>query len=299
MGVPSSLTRSPRKTQLAKDTNFNLNLPLLRRITESIWQIFLSQEGGKNRQKCENWGTLKPHNSKSIRHTKVDRPAKLLGPWITTWSVSLYSASRGLKTGLRKVPVWFLSILSFWGKWPLNWKFSKNTFRYVSRGHGLTCCGKIWWKSEIGKLPKSRLVLVTKSRLRSMRWAWQRPHFAPTALHLSRYKFPERRRPLTCACAPNLAWIGWGLPKLFAIRNVVRLGVRPADVNRALYRRHAAGVVNCYQQCDRRNLLLTIVVVANNRWASFFRSSDILVSVCLRLMQFDMTIIADRYLSNS
>ena len=36
--------------------------------------------------------------------------------------------------------------------WPTNqWptKFSKNRFRYISWGHGVTCRGQIWWKSAV------------------------------------------------------------------------------------------------------------------------------------------------------
>ena len=89
---------------------------------------------------------------------------------------------------------------------PINFEVSGNndpwteTFRksrpmaYISIWYGLTCCGQISWKSDVGQ--KNRLC---RNRLI--------PYFPPVSR--SRPKFPERCHPLTCACVPNLVWIGW------------------------------------------------------------------------------------------
>ena len=77
--------------------------------------------------------------------------------------------------------------------------FFENPFPYVSRGHGLTFRGQIWWKSTVGKLPKSRLVYRTEKRGAIRHQTHPSPPFCPSGPIMS--KISWTLSPLdTCMC---------------------------------------------------------------------------------------------------
>ena len=124
---------------------------------------------------------------------------KLPGLWTTTWSkqCSLGSASLGCSLGTVRVKYLFDS-LQFWGVFGANdpkREFFGNSLRYVSKGHGFTYRGQIWWKSAVGKLTKLCLVLRTKKP--GCAEFVRVPYFAPPHPGRSHPKFSERYRPLT------------------------------------------------------------------------------------------------------
>jgi len=57
----------------------------------AFWRFWVLY--GENRQKSENWATLTPRSSATVRRTKkLSGPQKLPGPWTTTWSKQYLSA---------------------------------------------------------------------------------------------------------------------------------------------------------------------------------------------------------------
>ena len=102
------------------------------------------------------------------------------------------------------------SILDFWGKWPLKWKFSKMSFlihrwetelRFVAKfgeNWALQSSRKVIWITTQKNTGSAGL--VPAPILPKMGW-----------LHP---KFLERSHPLTCPCIPNLVQIGCVLPDL-------------------------------------------------------------------------------------
>ena len=85
---------------------------------------------------------------------------------------------------------------------------NSDTFR-GTRNHGFTFRRQIWWKTAVGKLPKSHLAKTPAARILTK---------PPILLSPGRShpKFPERCRPLTCAPTPNLLQISCGMPELLA-----------------------------------------------------------------------------------
>ena len=96
---------------------------------------------GENRPKSENWTTLTPHSSATVRRTE-----KLtdLGNSLALGIQRGTRKSRKSKISLQCIP-WpvacsecrclfdWVSISDFRGKWPLKWKFSKISFRIPRR----------------------------------------------------------------------------------------------------------------------------------------------------------------------
>jgi len=70
---------------------------------------------GENRLKSENWATLKPRSSATVRPTKkLTRCRKLPGPWTTTWNKQYLSAVYPLTCSLLWVRYLF-DPLKVWG----------------------------------------------------------------------------------------------------------------------------------------------------------------------------------------
>jgi len=160
----------------------------------------------KNRQKCENWGTLTYFQNHTL-YKNVYRPRKLRDHRTTTWSEhwtpSLCSASLDCRLVWVRCQFEPLQFLGFWEQMILKLKMFTNVFLKSSRWHEFTFCGQIWWQSAVGKLPKSHLVLATDKKLPLCgRGPSPAPILPPVGR--SRPNFPERCRPLTTACVPNL-----------------------------------------------------------------------------------------------
>jgi len=97
----------------------------------------------ENRPKSENWATLTPRSSATVRHTEK----------LTDLGNSL---ALGLQRGVNSIslqcipwPVvcseWGACLTDFANNWPLKWKFSKMSFRIPRRDteiHFVTKCGK-------------------------------------------------------------------------------------------------------------------------------------------------------------
>ena len=99
----------------------------------------------RQRPKSENWASLTPRSSATVRcREKFTRPSKLPGPWTTTWS---------------------------------NVNIFENVFPDSSAGHRSTFRGQIWWKSAVAKLPKGRVDYHTQ-KPRAPRDS-SRPPFCP------------------------------------------------------------------------------------------------------------------------
>jgi len=134
------------------------------------WAVGSSPEGtflgvlyGENRPKYENWATLMPRSSATVRCTeKLTGPWKLPGPWTTTRSKQYLSVVHPLacsECGACLTPSEFGVLGAVSPEWKLFINFcAKSAFH--SR---FTCRGQIWRKSAVAKLPKSHLVLLTKN----------------------------------------------------------------------------------------------------------------------------------------
>jgi len=120
--------------------------------------------------------------------------------------------------------------LGFWGQMTPEWKLFINFCPKSAFYPWFTCRGRIWRKSAIAKLPKSRLVLPIK---RCVRDTFEPPTPISPPLSRSRPKFRERCRPLTCACVPTLVQIGGGLPDLFRKESKkvkIIIGFQPTNI---------------------------------------------------------------------
>jgi len=137
LGVPSSPIRSRRKTSRPDSTPFDLRLPqgkivIILRCNPwgagGHWKVRFRCFVWENRPKSENWASLTPRSSATVRRTKtLTWTRKLPGPWTTTWSKHYRCAVHPVTCSLLWVRYLFdIFLLSdFWGKWPLKWKFSK------------------------------------------------------------------------------------------------------------------------------------------------------------------------------
>jgi len=84
------------------------------------------------------------------------------------------------------------------------WKVFVNFFLKSAFRPRFACHGQIWRKSAVAKLPISDLVLLTKEPGIGNT---SKPPISPP-LSRSGRKFRECCQPLSCACIPNLVWIG-------------------------------------------------------------------------------------------
>ena len=91
----------------------------------------------------------------------------------------------------------------FWGQMVPEWKLFINLCPKSAFRPQLTCRGQIWQKSAVAKLPKSRLVLLTK---KPGVGDTSEPPISPP-LSRSRPKFSERCRLLSCACLSRWSWL--------------------------------------------------------------------------------------------
>jgi len=114
---------------------------------------------GENSQKFENWATLTPRSSTTIRLTEnltdlgnslavgLQRAVNSISPQCIPWPVA----------ALSEVPFDQRSILDFGCKWPLKWQFSKKSFRInwrdtelrfvpkLGENRPLRSCRKVVW----------------------------------------------------------------------------------------------------------------------------------------------------------
>jgi len=160
----------------------------------------------ENRPKSENWATLTPRSSATVRRgEKLTRPWKLPVPSTTTWSKQYLSAVHFVTCSLpalSEVPVWPNFDFRFCGQMTSKVKIFENVFQDSSTGHGTTFRDQIWWKLGFAKLPKGTVDKKT--------WAPRDSSQAPFC-----QTFRERCHPLTCPRIPNLVRIGCALPNLF------------------------------------------------------------------------------------
>ena len=187
-----------RKTSRPDSTPFDLRLPqgkivIILRCNPwgagGHWKVRFRCFVWENRPKSENWASLTPRSSATVRRTKtLTWTRKLPGPWTTTWSKHYRSAVHPVTCSLLWVRYLFdIFLLSdFWGKWPLKWKFSKmsciswfidGTPKYVSWPNLV--------KSAVVKLPKGRMVYQSKKL--GLRRTRPSPHFrqnGPIALKI-------------------------------------------------------------------------------------------------------------------
>ena len=138
---------------------------------------------GENRPKSENWATLMPRSSATVRCTKkLSSPLKLPGPWTTTRSKQYLSAMHPLTCSLLWVRCLFdPSKFGVWGQMTPEWKLFINFCPKSAFHPRFTCRGQIWRKSAVAKLPKSRLILLTnKPGVAGILFSPPPPHFVPT-----------------------------------------------------------------------------------------------------------------------
>ena len=145
------------------------------------WSDFLGVLYGENRPKSENWATLMPRSSATVRRTKK----------LTDLGNSL---APGLQRGINSIslqcipwPVacseWGTCLtpqsLGFWEQMTPEWKLFINFCPKSAFHPWFTCRGQIWRKLAVEKLPKSRLVLPTKKHASGTLFSPPfRPHLA-------------------------------------------------------------------------------------------------------------------------
>ena len=166
---------------------------------------------GENSQKFENWATLTPRSSTTIRLTEnltdlgnslavgLQRAVNSISPQCIPWPVA----------ALSEVPFDQRSILDFGCKWPLKWQFSKKSFRINWRDTELRFVPKLGENRPLRSCRK--VVWITTKKL------WRRgtrpsPIFPKMGQLLP--KFPEFVNPWP-VYVPNLVRIGSVLPDLF------------------------------------------------------------------------------------